>query len=398
MRKEFVTKEPLFLYLHIPFCLRACPYCNFNFRLLKNFSSEFLETYVESLLVDWQAFLSETTDKPQLETIYFGGGTPSLIPPHLIEKIMLRLREYCVPDVEITLEANPENLVGKAGQQLVRSLRTIGVNRLSLGAQSFVAAHLHFLGRNHTGKDIREAVDHARQANFSNISMDVIGFLPNEKSEDVLWNLQEMIKCVPNHVSFYGLTIEEKTPFFQKQKEGALTLLPDEQSAQHYEAMVRCLENAGFEQYEISNFSKPGFRSRHNQCYWTYRPYLGLGAGAHSFFRTNGRHLRSTNVAGPQDYVRKVLESPSGVAEMEVVDGRLAMAEFVFTGLRRREGIVARDFYQAFQEDLLTVYAREIAKFIDCKLLSWSDSDGLGRLSLTQKGILLSDTVFAEFT
>ena len=351
-----------------------------------------------SLIQEWQAFVAEQDGLPHLQSIYFGGGTPSLMPTHLLEKIIQTLKASVAADVEITLEANPENLVADAGKSYLAALKSMGFNRLSIGAQSFSEKQLQFLGRNHQGKEIRRAVDHARHAAFSNISLDVIGFLPDEPLDEAQSNLQEMIKCDVEHLSFYGLTIEEKTLFYQQKKQGMLTLPSDEVSTEQYEMMVHALADAGYEQYEISNFSRPGFRSRHNQCYWTYRPYLGLGAGAHSFFRMQGRQLRTTNIASPEKYVEIISKSGEAVAEEEVLEGRSAMAEFVFTGLRRREGILAEDFFLAFNQGLLTVYSQEISKFLDCELLQWTEGEGGRRLHLTSKGILLSDTVFAEFT
>lgn len=366
------------LYIHLPFCLKKCAYCDFV--SYENCLGK-AEEYVSDLLSEMETYRGETID-----TVYLGGGTPTALPPRLLVRILEGVRKNFVllADTEITVEANP----GTADEQGFRTLADAGVNRVSLGAQSFIDAELSALGRIHTAAQTKEAVEMVRKAGIHNISLDLMFSLPHQTKESLTESLDAILALAPDHVSCYSLTVCEDTPLCKSVETGAV-LLPDEETDREFYGLIcDTLEKNGYGRYEISNFAKAGRESRHNTKYWLRAPYMGLGAGAHSFY--GGR--RFENPAGLATYHEVVLGAKA--RESEIVTEADAMAEFMFLGLRMtKAGVLRSDFKAAFNRDLDAVYGDAIKKLTNFGLLL----DTGHRLVLTERGIDLSNTVFCEF-
>lgn len=384
------SELPLSVYVHVPFCVEACPYCNFNFRLLRSFETSFVDRLIEALLQEAEQRRAEFSGPIDLQTLYFGGGTPSVLSPaqvrHLIEKLSAI---FSKAPREITFEANPEHL----RPDLLAGWRAAGVNRLSLGVQSFDEKLLETLGRAHSAEDVRLAMAEARRAGFENISVDLIAGVPGETLAMLCHDLQAVMALQPEHVSYYGLTIEEKTAYYERRRRGELALPDEETQAQMFEAVRDGLRAAGFQHYEISNFARPGFESLHNSGYWLFRDYIGLGPGAHSFQRMHAHSVRKMNLREPRAYVEGVEQKRSAFEAVEQLDERTAMGEFVFTGLRRLEGFSAERFESVFHERVEAIFADALGKLVKHGLLERT-TDGW---RLTKQGVLLSDSVFEAF-
>ncbi len=277
-----------------------------------------------------------------LTSVYFGGGTPSLHPPEQIERLLNAVSLLGdVHSCEVTLEANPGTLTPNG----LSHLRHAGVNRLSLGAQSFSHRKLHLLYRDHTADETRETVKHARQAGFTNLSMDLIFGLPGETREEWLSDIEQLLACEPDHVSLYNLEYHEQTPYGKWLAEGKLDPLEQDFEAELYLMTHEKLEQAGFEHYEVSNFARPGFRSVHNQVYWEGKPYLGLGPSAHSF---DGVARRFANVADLHEYERRVASGESCIEREWQNSEREQWEEWISVRLRRKEGILRDDCEDAW--------------------------------------------------
>ena len=315
------------IYVHIPFCRRACHYCDFHFTTnLKN----------PSLLVD--AILQEIELRKHylqgesLSTIYFGGGTPSLLQTSDIERIINAInRTHTIErDVELTLEANPEDLT----EEKLQELKTVGVNRLSLGTQSFIDAELKWMNRMHSADQALSAIKNAQNIGFDNISIDLIFGLPDQTEQNWQVNLDQAVALEVQHISSYSLTIEPKTVLNNRIQKGEEKLPDENEAAKHFEMNMEFFPASGFEHYEISNFAKEGFISRHNSSYWLGAKYLGLGPSAHSF---NGIE-RSWNIRSNGAYIQKIQGSES-YFESEELTKQDRINEHIMTGLRTKWGI-----------------------------------------------------------
>jgi len=375
------------LYLHIPFCRRKCPYCAF---VSQEPAAGDLEGYGDILSAEMglaaQAFGAE---KP-LESVYFGGGTPSLLDPSHIARILERAAGLFSLEqrAEITLEANP----GTVDQERLAAFRSAGVNRLSLGVQSFSDPMLAALGRIHSAAEAREAFGAARAAGFDNIGIDLIHALPGQTLP--LWRneLEQALALKPEHLSIYGLTVEEGTPFARQYGDDS-PLLPDEDlAADMFEEADDLLTAAGYEHYEIANYALPGRRSDHNSGYWHRDGYLGLGAGAHSFLR-QGYGVRFGNPAGLDAYAGAIAQGLLPHGDEQTLTRQDALAEFMFLGLRMADGIVEDEFQQEFGVGLEEMFGEAVSKLTTLGLLETAG----GRIRLTRRGMLLSNQVFARF-
>ncbi len=291
----------LSVYIHVPYCLKRCPYCDFNTYAVGQVPED---DYVSALLRE----LDATAKRPPWEgrrvaTVFFGGGTPSLLAPDSIDRLLDRLdaRFGIQADAEISLEANPGSLEGSAPERLAE-LRKAGVNRLSIGAQSFDDRHLATLGRIHRAGDTLETLAAARRAGFDNLSLDLIFAVPGQTIADWQRDLERVVALAPEHVSAYGLTYEEGTPLERDLAAGNVEPATEETEAAMYEAAISTLAGAGYRHYEISNFARPGYQCRHNVTYWSWGDYLGLGAGAHGFYRcTSGPVVQERRRRDPQE-------------------------------------------------------------------------------------------------
>ena len=375
------------LYLHIPFCREKCHYCAFTSS--KPLNNE-IDDYHVSLLKELQFSSSGGEFGQPLESIYFGGGTPSLLLPRHVAKIIEKVSELLSlsPDVEITLEANP----GTIDEDRLRGFRAAGVNRLSLGVQTFDDALLRCLGRVHDAGQARRAFYDARRAGFQNIGIDLIHALPGQTLLQWQADLQEAVHLSPEHISVYGLTVEEGTPFELRYPEDSPDIPDDDLSAEMFETADTVLPAAGYQHYEIANYAKPGYRSRHNSGYWRRDGYLGLGVAAHSFLR-KGYGYRFRNHDTLEEYNRELATGRLPRRDERVLDQGDAMAEFMFLGLRLAEGVAHESFEREFGSALHTVYGTAVDELIRIGLLQQEQSV----LRLTRRGLLLSNQVFARF-
>ena len=377
------------LYVHIPYCHAKCPYCDFNSHAAVSWPEA---DYTRALITE----MRQRSDEPQwrgarLKTIFFGGGTPSLFAPESIAAIIETAEAIfgIEPDAEITLEANP----GTVDAGKLAGFRSAGVNRLSFGAQSFNPAILKFLGRIHSADETREAARMAHRAGFTRLNLDLIFAVPGQTVEGLFYDIDQVVALEPDHVSAYNLTFEEGTAFFADLKRGRIKALPDDDQAAMFATVREELPRRGYPMYEISNYAQPGHEARHNLTYWRAESYLGLGAGAHSYARSGAGGRRWWNERGPSRYID--LASQTGIAETggELIDERTAMSEFVFLNLRLRAGFALGDFRERFGQDFLAAFNAVGPRLIEDGLLIRTPA----RIFLSDRGLELADSVFAEF-
>ena len=370
----------LALYLHIPFCCRRCTYCDFN-------------TYadLDDLFTPYTRALANEVRTAgrgeRVKSIFFGGGTPSLLPVTLTKDLLAACRDAFVVggDAEITLEANP----GTVDEEKLSGLRRIGINRLSLGVQSAHLSELTLLGRLHTFEQADQAVAMARVTGFENISLDVIYGLPKQSLADWQVTLKAVLSLAPDHLSCYGLSVEDGTPLAAQVDAGLLPQPDPDKDAEMYELTEDWLGEAGFVHYEISNWAKPGRQCRHNLVYWRNEDYVGFGAGAHSY----RDQKRWWNVLTPGDYVARVKAGEAPKASAEEINLAREMGETMMMGLRLSEGVTAQRFQHRFHQTLSQVYGQELGDLVAAGLIEW---DGQ-RVRLTARGRLLGNQVFARF-
>jgi len=377
--------EPFALYVHVPWCRRICPYCDFNVHAAATPPED---EYVRGLIAEMEAHAP--WHGRRVKSVYVGGGTPSLFSPGAIARMLAAVgRVFGIADgAEITLEANP----GTIDRGTLAGYRAAGVNRLSLGAQSFDARHLRTLGRDHGPDDTRAAVAAARGAGFANVSLDLIFAVPGETAADWERDLAATIALAPEHVSAYALTYEKRTPFHAWRASGRLRPVDDDAEATMADMAATVLPAAGFARYEISSFARPEFEARHNASYWDGSDYLGIGAGAHSFSRRPAPGRRWENERLPARYLAAVGATGTAVAAEERLTEAQARGEFCFSGLRRMVGVDADAFRDRFGVDLTAAFPH----------VSGLVADGLveragGRVRLTERGRRFADTVAATF-
>lgn len=365
------------LYIHIPFCVRKCAYCDF---LSAPGSEEAKASYTEALLREIEAV---KTEKREVSSIFVGGGTPSALSPSLMGDIFEKIHKSfsVAPDAEITIEANP----GTLSKEKLFLYRNVGINRLSLGLQSPEAAELKSLGRIHTYEEFLESFSLAREAGFQNINVDLMCALPDQTYEGWVRNLRKVAALHPEHISAYSLIIEEGTPFAKRKLN-----LPDEDTEYRmYEDTAGILSEYGYEQYEISNYAKKDLACKHNVGYWTRKEYLGLGLGAASlwgnqrFSNTSDFSLYLNNSGFPEK-IRGDRDALSLEAEM---------SEFMFLGLRMTKGVSKAEFLECFGVPIESVYGNVLDKYKSVGLLEEKE----GRIFLTRAGIHVSNGVMAEF-
>ena len=373
-------QEKLGLYIHIPFCRSKCDYCDFY--SLAN-REDRMDDYQKALL----AHLRETAPLAQdipVDTIYFGGGTPSFYGEKRLRELLAAIKkEFRVEkDAEITLEANPDSVDLKA----LRALRRAGFNRLSLGMQSACPAELEAVHRPHTVKQVDEAVAAAKKAGFKNLSLDLIYGLPGQTMDSWKATVEHALSLIPQHLSCYGLKVEEGTPLAARVAQGEI-LPDDDQQADLYLWTVGRLERAGYPQYEISNFAKPGFASRHNLRYWLTQPYIGFGPGAHSDF--GGR--RYSFVRDLDAYIQGVLQGGDIIDESEIIPKRERCGEYLMLRLRTVQGINEQEYRSTYFMDFAPLQAR-LEQF---RAQGWAEQTD-GRWHFTPKGFLLSNQLIGD--
>jgi putative oxygen-independent coproporphyrinogen III oxidase len=384
------------IYIHIPFCRSRCSYCDFATGL---YATDTAVRYVNALVAEIERCSFSRTP---VDTIYFGGGTPSLLLPKQVERILSAVaRVFCIEEkAEVTMEMNPGS-AGATAEQLgtqttsqlrerLREFRDLGVNRVSFGAQSFDDLELARLGRSHDAGAIRKTFERLREAGFENISFDLIAGLPGQTLTAWTRNVMEALALRPEHLSFYLLEVHEGTPLAAHIKAGKQPQPDADLAADMYELMLDRSTTAGYQHYEISNLCLTGRQSRHNTKYWTGEPYLGFGCSAHSF---DGKKGRWSNDRDVNRYVSLIEEGSSAVVESQTLSEADRRAEAMFLGLRMMEGVDARIYKEHFGLDVREEYREQFQLFSEAGLIEFTGD----RIKLTRPGALLSNEVFAAF-
>ncbi len=373
------------LYVHFPFCLRKCDYCDFvSYPVGPRRST--VQPYLSAVRAEAAARAGELAGR-RVVGVYFGGGTPTTVDPSDLAALLRDLSGLfrTVPEAEVTVEANP----GTVGPDGLATLRAAGFNRLSLGAQAFQDRLLDRLGRVHDAAAIADAVAAARQAGFADLNLDLIFGLPGQSIDDWRESLGRAVDLGPEHIAAYALKVEPGTPFHRDQAAGRLDLPGEDAEVAMYEEARTMLAAAGYEQYEISNWARPGHRSEHNLLYWQNRDYLGLGVAAWSH---RGRRRRG-NVASLEDYLRMLSDGLDPVAEEEELDPRRAAGEAAFLGLRTIDGLDLAAFDAEYGGRLEELFPGAVDRIVAAGLAAVEP----GRLRLTAGGLLLANQVFEEF-
>ena len=399
------------LYIHIPFCVRKCNYCAFlSFDAETSPRKEYTDALVNEI-----TYRGEQLGHPEIDTVYVGGGTPSVLDISQMRDIMHAVgKSFRVKEgAEITIEANPATLGRKDGVMLAKlqAYRFMGFNRLSMGVQAMDNDRLHYMGRIHTAENVVRDMELIRRKGFDNVNLDLMFSIPGETTEDALSDLERILGLDPEHISCYSLQIEEGTPFGDMAEAGELTEVPDEEDRRTYHEICRVLREAGYEHYEISNFAKPGFRSRHNSLYWDMSDYIGAGLGASGFM--NGRRYK--NISDIEAYIEAFAKLPEEGSRIEIPleEDHLNssfdnISEAVFTGLRRAEGISYEEAIDAYMrcaegpmhEDPKAAFwrifaeAKEEAEDYVRRGLLIIDDKGL---KLTEQGIDISNQIMSLF-
>jgi len=374
------------IYIHIPFCERKCLYCDFY----SVEGTSLMERFVGALLSEIGMYASRAVGV-SFDTVYLGGGTPSLLPVGLLGKILARLRRTfsIAGGSEITMEINP----GTVSEEKLAGYRSLGVNRLSIGVQSFQDHELRFLSRIHTAREARDAIAMARSAGFTNLSLDLIFGLPDQTLEEWEQDLLHALRFEPEHLSAYCLVVEEDTPLARLVRSGQVTPSPLEIEADMLECTMDLLAARGYEHYEVSNYARPGYRSRHNSSTWSHGNYLGFGPGAHAFWKglAGGPALRWQNVPDLGQYIDRASGGCLPLTSEEVLSERSLINERIFMGLRA-DGIdlerLERDFRCGFERR-----HREVIQLLLGEKMMVHEH---GRLRLTPKGYLVCDEIAAE--
>ncbi len=377
------------LYVHIPWCQSKCPYCDFNSHAASAWPEE---QYTRALICELEYRASTPACAGQrIKTIFFGGGTPSLFDPKSIGAIIDAANHVCgiENDAEITLEANP----GTVDLAKLAGMRAAGVNRISFGAQSFNAATLKFLGRIHSADETRAAAKMARRAGFDRLNLDLIFAVPGQTVADVLFDIESVVALEPDHISAYNLTFEEGTAFFTDLKRGRIKQLATDEQAAMYQTVREEIPRRGYAMYEISNYAPPGHEARHNLTYWRGETYLGIGAGAHSYAGDGRGGRRWWNEKLPARYIGAIEERQNAEAGAESIDEATAQSEFVFLNLRLRDGFALADFHERFGRNFECIFGSVATPLFNNGLLTLSG----GRIMLTDRGLEMADSVFAEF-
>jgi len=372
------------LYLHFPFCISKCPYCDFNSYQLKEDNQ--ISSYISALYQEITAY-SQKLKKSNIKTIYLGGGTPTILSGVQICNILAFCKGIFKVDndAEITIEANP----GTVNVEKINLLIGSGINRLSLGAQSFNNMFLKKLGRIHNTQEIIDSYYLAREKGFNNINIDIMFALPNQTTEDLQDTLKKAVFLKPDHLSLYNLTIKQGTEYYREYEKGKLKLPAEDEEFDMYNWAINFLEENGFEHYEIANFARPHKRSKHNLIYWQNRPYLGIGAGAYSFLRG----YRYMNCEDPARYIKEVMSGKLPIDNGERLSLRKRMTETIILGLRTKDGVSYKKYKTRFGVDLNDIFPKQVNKLVNLGLLEEGDC----KIKLSRKGIFLANTVFREF-
>ncbi len=370
------------IYIHIPFCRQACNYCNFHFSTSLHYKNDFIAALLKE--IELQAKANYLQDQP-VETIYFGGGTPSILQIDELKQIMQQLHDYFSidPSAEITLEANPDDV----NEEKLLGWKQLGINRLSIGIQSLFEEDLRWMNRAHTAEEAKQVISKARAAGFESFTVDLIYGTPGLTDEKWLYNLNWVLQQNINHLSCYALTVEEKTPLDKQIRQHQKQDIDPEQQSRQFLILMDHLQQAGFEHYEISNFAKPGYRSKHNSSYWKGVHYLGLGPSAHSF---NG-NSRQWNISNNQLYIQSLKQGTLPV-EKEELTATQQLNEYIMTSLRLLEGTDLRHISQQFGNERSAELKAAAISFESKGLLTVKND----HIILTKEGKLFADSIASD--
>ena len=367
------------LYIHIPFCKQACHYCDFHFSTSQDLKDDLVKALCSEIEIQKEYLEGEIID-----TIYFGGGTPSLLSRHHLQNLFTAIhKNFETRGPEVTLEANPDDL----SKENLAMMKGVGINRLSIGIQSFDDAILNFLNRAHSSNDALLCLERARQAGFDNISIDLIYAIPGQDDDLLKSNIEKAVALAPEHISAYSLTIEEKTVFGQQKKKGIFPIETEETAASQMETLMDELGNAGFDQYEISNFCRPGFHSRHNSSYWQQKKYLGIGPSSHSY---NGLS-RQSNINNNPLYIKSITQGKIP-CQAEVLSRANKINEYLFTTLRTTWGCNLNHLLTQLNYDLLKENHETVNTLLKHELIILNNDV----MKLTQKGKFLADKIASD--
>lgn len=370
------------VYIHIPFCARKCVYCDFY--------------SVGARLADWPRLVSALLDEarvrvpeltgagPKCDTLYIGGGTPSLLPPGEFGRLAAGVLSLTGPVSEFTVEVNPDDVTG----ELADAWRGAGVDRVSMGVQSLVDDELRAIGRRHDSRRAREAYDTLRRR-FGNVSLDLMFGLPGQTRRSLRESVAGVIDMRPEHVSVYSLMYEERTALTRMRDSGRIDETPEEESAAMFADITEMLDAAGYEQYEISNYSLPGFRSRHNSAYWSGEPYVGLGPAAHSY---DGLRTRRANAPDVRAYISRWLDGGGDAVTVETLTDDELREEMIMTRLRTRGGIPLEEFRRRFGAVAFRSLLSASRRWVAAGLMEERD----GALALSRRGVMVSDEIIVS--
>ena len=368
------------VYIHIPFCATKCYYCAFN---TYTFHKAQAEAYLQALRTEMELYASETDS---LQTIFIGGGTPSILSANALAQLFADIRQNFTidPDVEITVECNP----GTVDAEKLSVMRDSRVNRLSFGLQAMQDETLKQLGRIHTVPEFLHSYHLAREYRFENINIDLIFALPDQRIETWHYTLNEVISLEPEHISAYNLVMEEDTPFYEQWQTGELHLPPEDTEADMFQHTIKTLTAHGYMHYEICNFARPNHFAEHNLVYWNNQACIGLGAGACGY--VNG--VRYTNIRGIAPYIDALRQGNKPIFDTEHLTGHAEKAETLMLALRKREGIALEGYQNRFGEEIEVALGEILNKWINLHLLEQTDT----HLRLTDRGLFLANEVFVE--
>lgn len=363
------------LYIHIPFCIKKCKYCDFT---SYTNCDRLFERYISETTKEMERYRGE-----EIDTVFIGGGTPTIMSAVQLGTLLMKIRNIfkLSGNTEMTIEANPKTLT----EEKLFALKAGGVNRLSIGVQSFNNDELERIGRVHNEKDATDAVEISKKCGFSNINLDIMFSLPGQTKESFKYTLKKAVSLNPVHISCYSLILEENTPLYNEVKEGKIKMCDEETDRELYEYACGFFAENGFGQYEISNFSKKGYECRHNLKYWNCDEYIGIGVAAHSYYA--GERFFNT------DSLEEYLNGRYRTGAAEKVAGKDAVSEFIIMGLRKTGGIEKKEFKRRFGKEIGELYGKEIEKFKRAGLMAENDSN----LRLTFEGVNVSNSVLCEF-
>ncbi|OMF34159.1 coproporphyrinogen III oxidase [Paenibacillus sp. FSL H8-0548] len=382
-----ITQSPRALYIHIPFCTNKCHYCDFTSYVLKG---QPVDQYLDALEQEMQRTVAEWPPV-EIDTVFVGGGTPTVLTPPQMERFLKAVHTYfpMAPNVEFSMEANP----GTTDIDKLTAMKEGGVNRISFGVQSFDNGLLERIGRIHSVDDVYRSIENARAVGFTNLSIDLMFGLPGQTVELLADSVNRAMELKLPHYSIYSLKVEENTLFHKLYERNELPLPPEEEEFNMFILLMEMLSSNGYAHYEISNFAKPGYESKHNSTYWRNEPYYGLGAGAHGYV---GR-MRHVNLKGITPYIDAAAQKLPRLESFEVPEHE-AMEDLMMVGLRLLEGVPASRFSNQFPGHTLEEkFGEVIGKLLKDGLLEAEETTDDTIYRLTDKGVLLGNEVFGAF-